>query len=149
MLRLLADSSLLLAVILFVSGGRGAWAQEPFEGWHLEPAVGQAHLVLVARVARISGVTVVEGAKTDLAIREYRFQPVRLLKGIFQRDELSMTAGDLGIPADGPAPVNEGEFRLLILIQPRGPNTYGCVSAPGSRTFDERVPLLSGPDDPL
>jgi hypothetical protein len=66
--------------------------------------VGQAHLVMVARVASISRVTVVEGAKTDVTLREYRFQPVRLLKGIFQRAELSMTASDLGCAADdGPA----------------------------------------------
>lgn len=142
-----------LLVLALMGVGRAALAAESldeFEGWHLEPAVGQAHLVMVARVAGISRVTVVEGAKTDVAIREYRFQPVRVLKGIFQRDELSMTADDLGISADGPPPLQEGEFRVLILIQPRGIRSYGCVSAaPGARTFDERVPLVKSPDDSL
>src|SRR5207302_5437981 len=94
-----------------------AWAQEKFEGWNLELGVEQAHLVMVARVASIGRLTVVEGAKTDVVLREYRFQPVRRLKGIFQRDQLSMTAGDLGSPADDGAlapPLKEGEFRLLI-----------------------------------
>lgn len=132
---------------------RGAAAQEEFEGWHLEPAVGQAHLVMVARVASIGRLTVVEGAKTDVTLREYRFQPVRVLKGLFQRDQLSMTASDLGCSAveGAQAPtLQDGEFRLLILIQPQGFGSYGCVSAAkGATTFNERVPLLAGPDDPL
>jgi HEAT repeat protein len=141
------------AVVVAVAlTGRGASAQEGFEGWNLEPGVGQAHLVMVARVASISQVTVVEGAKTDMALREYRFQPIRRLKGIFQRDQLSMTASDLGCPPDDAAlapPLKEGEFRLLILAQQQGKN-IGCVSAaPGASTFGERVPLLKGPDDPL
>src|SRR5688572_5262783 len=70
---------------------------EDFEDWNLEPGLGQAHLVMVARVESISQVTIVEGAKTDVPLREFRFQPVKRLKGIFQRDELSMTASDLGI----------------------------------------------------
>jgi len=139
------------AVVAVALTCRGASAQEGFEGWHLEPGVGQAHLVMVVRVASISKLTVVEGAKTDVALREYRFQPIRRLKGIFQRDQLSMTAADLGCPAEDGAlacPLKEGEFRLLILAQQQG-RSYGCVSAPGATTFGERVPLLAGPDDPL
>jgi len=136
----------------------GASAAEDFKDWNLEPGVGQAHLVMVARVASISGLTVVEGAKTDVTLREYRFQPIRRLKGIFQRDQLSMTASDLGIPAEDAStapPLKEGEFRLLILAQRQGgfpgqQGFLGCVSAaPGATKFEERVPLLNGPDDPL
>lgn len=141
-----------LAAIVLALSYRGVSAQEDFEGWNLEPGVRQAHLVMVARVASISRVTVVEGAKTDVALREYRFQPIRRLKGVFQRDQLSMTAADLGCPAsDGDlAPsLKEGEFRLLILAQPRL-GILGCVSAaPGATTFDQRVPRVTGPDDPL
>ncbi|HEV3342292.1 MAG TPA: hypothetical protein VG125_18125, partial [Pirellulales bacterium] len=146
--------SLLCAAVVMVVGlaSCGAADDQTFEGWHLEPGLGQAHLVMVARVASIGRLTVVEGAKTEVALREYRFQPVRRLKGIFQRDELSMTASDLGCGADdGPSapPLKEGEFRLLILAQQQG-RTLGCVSAaPGATTFEERVPLVTGPDDPL
>jgi HEAT repeat protein len=146
-----------LAVVLM---GRGASAQqtkESFEGWNLEPGVGQAHLVMVAKLVSIGRVTVVEGAKTDVVLREYRFQPVKRLKGIFGRDQLSMTSADLGLPAEdasSASPLKEGEFRLLILAQQRGAafgsETFGCVSAtPGATTFEERVPLVTGPDDPL
>src|SRR5438132_4143329 len=142
----------LVVIAAVASPCRGASAQEGFEGWNLEPGVAQAHLVMVARVASISRLTIVEGAKTDVALREYRFQPIRRLKGIFQRDQLSMTAADLGCPAEDPAracPLQEGEFRLLILTQQQG-RSYGCVSAaPGATTFAERVPLLTGPEDPL
>lgn len=144
----------LLAAVLVVMGltCRGASAQVGFEGWHLEPGVGQAHLVMVVRVASIGQLTVVEGAKTDISLREYRFQPVRRLKGIFQREQLSMTAADLGCPAGDETaapPLKEGEFRLLILAQQQG-RFLGCVSAAGgAMTFAERVPLLTGLDDPL
>jgi len=143
----------LVCLIVFLPlAARGASAAEDYEGWNLEPGVGQAHLVMVARVASISRLTIVEGAKTDVALREYRFQPVRRLKGIFQRDQLSMTAADLGVTSEDGSlalPLKEGEFRLLILAQQQGAS-YGCVSAaPGATTFDQRVPLVSGPDDPL
>src|SRR5688500_2568073 len=151
--------SVVLLMMLACRGASAQQAREEFEGWNLEPRVGQAHLVMVARVIRISRVTVVEGAKTELSLREYRFQPVRRLKGIFQRDELSMTGPDLGLgteDASAAPPLKEGEFRLLILTQQRGFTSfggipsYGCVSAaPGATTFGERVPLLTGPDDPL
>jgi HEAT repeat protein len=140
-----------VAVVALAMTGPAA-AAETFDGWNLEPSIGQAHLVMVARVASVSKVTIVEGAKTDIALREYRFQPIRKLKGIFQRDLLSMTSGDLGCPPEDATtapPLKEGEFRLLILVQQQG-LSYGCVSAsPGATTFEERVPLLKGPDDPL
>lgn len=142
-------TALAIAIAL---AGRSASAQVQFEGWNLEPGIGQAHLIMVARVVSISRLTVVEGAKTDVALREYRFQPVRRLKGIFPRDQLSMTAADLGCNAEDGSlapPLKEGEFRLLILAQQQG-RFLGCVSAaPGTMTFDERVPLVTGPDDPL
>lgn len=142
----------IVAIVAAMFDCRCASAEETFEGWNLEPGVEQAHLVMVARVASISRVTVVEGAKTETALREYRFQPVRILKGIFQRDQLSMTATDLGCPAEDPTlacPLKEGEFRLLILAQQQG-RSLGCVSAaPGATTFGERVPLLTSVNDPL
>jgi hypothetical protein len=151
-MRNLIHSSWAMVLTVAALSCGGASAQEGFEGWNLEPGVGQAHLIMVARVASISQLTVVEGAKTDVALREYRFQPIRKLKGIFQRDQLSMTAADLGLPAEDGAsapPLKEGEYRLLILAQAQG-RYAGCVSAaPGATTFDERVPSLTGPDDPL
>lgn len=152
----------LLKAVLFVASlfsFSGALAREEFEGWNLETSVARAHLVMVARVESISQVTFVEGAKTDIAMREFRFQPVEVLKGIFQRDQLSMTASDLGISPDDvrtDLPLKEGEYRLLILTQQQrsgtfgGIQSFGCVSAaPGANTFNERVPQVTELDDPL
>ena len=145
--------AVMLAIVMTAALTRGgSAAEESFEGWNLEPGVSRAHLVMVARVASVSRLTIVEGAKTDVALREYRFQPIRVLKGLFHRDQLSMTAADLGCPADEGTyapPLKEGEFRLLILAQQPG-RFLGCVSAaPGATSFGERVPLLTGADDPL
>lgn len=152
--------SFMVAVLLSASVAEISLAEgaaETFEGWNLEPSLQQAHLVMVARVTSVGKVTVVEGAKTDVTLRSFRFQPVRRLKGLFNRDELAMTASDLGIVAQdssAPSPLKEGEFRLLILSQQRGFEfgvpTFGCVSAaPGVTTFAQRLPLLTGPDDLL
>jgi hypothetical protein len=161
-LRSFAIPRVVIAAVLALAGaagGQSAAGQAGFEGWDLESGVAQAHLVMVARVVRISAVTVVEGAKTDLSLREYRFEPVRVLKGLFNRGELSMTASDLGCAmTEGPlAPsLKDDEYRLLILAQSRGfsfnggVQSYGCVTTSAqATTFDERVPLLTGPDDPL
>lgn len=148
-----------IGLIALLGISRGVWAQEDYQGWNLESSVNQAHLVMVARVVKITRVTVVEGAKTDVALREFRFQPMRKLKGLFQREELSMTASDLGISGESASstpPLKEGEFRLLILTQQQGGaalggiQSFGCVApASGATTFDQRVPLVTGPDDPL
>ena len=117
-----SPKSLLLLAIAFSCHVTSA--QGEFEGWNLEPGLNKAHLVMVARVTGISRVTIVEGAKTDVALREFRFQPVKRLKGIFPRDALSMRASDLGISANDAGlapPLKEGEFRLLILVQQQGP----------------------------
>jgi hypothetical protein len=144
-----------VAVLAIALACRGASAED-FDGWNLEPGVQKAQLIMVARVTRISRVTVVEGAKTDVALREFRFQPIRVLKGIFQRDELSMTASDLGLADASASPLKEGELRLLILVQQSepnpfgGPQAFGCVApVRGSTEFHERVPLLAEPDDAL
>jgi len=144
----------LLAVFLVLGlAGSALPAEDRFEGWDLEPSLRQAHLVMVVRVARVSKLTVIEGAKTDVPVREFRFHPVEVLKGIFQRDELAMTASDLGLSTEetlGAPPLEEGQFRLLILAQQQGLTSYGCVAAaPGAATFQQRVPRLADPADPL
>ncbi|MEX2168196.1 MAG: hypothetical protein WD851_02710 [Pirellulales bacterium] len=153
--NLLQSAKRVLLVLAVLLACRGASAQDDFEGWNLESSIDQAHLVMVARVESISKLRVVEGAKTDVTLREYRFQPIRILKGIFNRDQLSMTTSDLGCPPEDASttpPLREGEFRLLILAQQSGQpfGSMGCVSpSPGAMTFEQRVPLLTGPDDPL
>jgi hypothetical protein len=142
---------LLLALLIRAAGAAPAGAAEWYDGWQLEEGVSQANVILVARVASIGQSTVVQGAKTDTVLREYRFRPVSRLKGLFERDELSLSSTDmtsLQEYADAPPLVREGEYRLLMLIQQ--PEFTGCVGASqGMSTFSQRIPLLTGPDDPI
>ncbi len=123
------------------------WCQH----WSMESRVGQAQLVLVARVSNISAVNIVHGAKVNTTLREYRFQPVSILKGVFTRDELSMTDSDLGLPAPDPAaspPFRHGEHILLILTRTRG--SFGCVGLPrGINSPRQLIPRLVDNDDPI
>ena len=70
--RVLGSISFMIVAALLAPGTN---AEEEFSSWNLEPSVRQAHLVMIARVSRVSEVTFVEGAKTDIALREFRFQP--------------------------------------------------------------------------
>ncbi len=130
--------AIVCAVLLSCRFASAQVADEEFEGWHLEPGVGQAHLVMVARVASISQVTIVEGAKTDLALREYRFQPVRRLKGIFSRDQLSMTGADLGLTTEDATstPLKEGRISIADPgSTSRHPNVWLCSGSAGRHDF--------------
>jgi hypothetical protein len=85
--------------------------------------------------------------------REYRFQPVRLLKGVFTRDELPMTSSDLGLSeADGSQapPIQQGELRLLRLVR-TAQGGFSCTGAqPGAtQNPDQLLPRLVSVDDPI
>ncbi len=142
----------LVAASTVVGGfGFGVNAEEWFDGWRLEQRVSRSHLVLVAQVTNVSELTVVEGAKTNTGLREYRFQPVERIKGVFSRDELAMSSHDLGLgveDAGTPPPLSQGQYRLLFLVRSGfrgGCSTAGARDAP----FLQQVPLLTGPEDPL
>ena len=128
-------------------------AAEWFRNWEMEQRVGQSQLVLVVRVSNVSALTVVHGAKVSTTYREYRFQPVRRLKGVFTRDELPMSSSDLGLSeADGSQapPIQQGEFRLLLLVR-TAQGGFGCTGyQPGTTTnLDQLIPKLAGADDPI
>jgi HEAT repeat protein len=128
-------------------------AAEWFRNWEMEQRVGQSQLILVVRVSNVSALTVVHGAKVSTTYREYRFQPVRRLKGVFTRDELPMTSSDLGLPeADGSQvpPIQQGELRLLLLMR----TADGGFTCPGAQPNvaqnpDQLVPKLRAMDDPI
>lgn len=128
-----------------------SYAKEWFADWTMEDRVASSQLILVARASNVSSMTIVYGGKASTTIREYRFQPVRRLKGVFGRDELALTSSDLGLPeGDGstPPPLQQGELCLLLLA--RTAEGFSCVSAPqGVSSVRQQVPRLSGPDDPV
>lgn len=130
-----------------------------YADWSVQQAVNDAQLILVAKVTHVGQLKVVEGAKTDKYFREFRFQPIRQLKGVYSRGELVMSASDLGCASSTGAAANdlrEGQLRILMLSQSNpaafglgGLPSFGCVTAPNSKNFRQSVPLLSGEDDPI
>jgi len=130
-----------------------------YAGWSVQKAVNDSQLVLVAKVTHVGKVKVVEGAKTDKYFREFRFQPIEQIKGIYSRGELVMSASDLGCSSSTGAAANdirEGQLRILMLSQSNplsfglgDVRSFGCVSAPNSKNFRQSVPLLTGKDDPI
>jgi hypothetical protein len=63
----------------------------------LEFALQRADLVVVARLAAVTESKVVQGGRNVLVTEQFRFEPVRIIKGIFPRDTLLMTGNDLGV----------------------------------------------------
>lgn len=130
---------------------------DPFKDWHrdwkVKQGVAKAQVIMVARVTHVGKVKVVEGAKTNQYFREFRFQPLEVIKGVYSRAELTMSDRDLGCgSATGfdAADVREGQVRLLLLTQ-SSPllTTFGCASVSSTQNFRQAVPLVSGPDDPI
>jgi hypothetical protein len=113
----------------------------------LEDAIARAELVIAVRLVDVSESKVVHGGKQVEVTAQYRFEPVRTLKGIYARDALLLTDRDLGIYRYGAGPdkVERGQVFLLLLGR-NGPGYFNCNQA-GS--LDLSIPRLSGQDDPL
>ncbi len=113
----------------------------------LEDGIARAELVVAVRLLDVSESKIVRGGKQVDVTLQYRFEPVRTLKGIYARDVLLLTGQDLGIYqyGAGPARVERGQMFLLLLGR-SGPGYVNCNQA-GS--LDLSIPRLSGPDDPL
>lgn len=135
--------------LLFLAfGANASFARQGWlRGLDLEPALADATLVLVARVAEVSETKVVLGGKVEQSIEQIKFEPVSVLKGVFSRESLSLTSNDLGFNryGDGWPEIERGQFRLLILA--RTGRGYGLRF--GTSSFDQSVPPLRGADDPL
>ena len=113
----------------------------------LEDAIARAELVIAVRLLDVSETKIVRGGKQEEVTLQYRFEPVRTLKGIYARDVLLLTGQDLGIYRYGAGPdkVERGQVFLLLL----GRNGPGYVNCNQAGSLDLSIPRLSGPDDPL
>ena len=118
--------------------------EEWFRGLDLESSVGNADLILVARVTEVSDAKTVYGGKAERTTQQVKFQPVRTLKGIFTRDELQLTLDDLG-GGDEPAGIEGGQVRLLVL----GRSGPGYTNVNRGANLDQSVPPLADEKDPF
>ena len=134
-------------LLLFLTGVASAFTREEwFRGLDLEPVLNEASLVLAAQVLDVSETKMVFGGKMETTLREYRFAPVLIMKGVYARDTLSMSSQDLGLLGFGEAsPIERGQFRLLMLGRSR--NGY-AIPRPDSR-LEHSIPPVSGTSDGL
>jgi HEAT repeat protein len=108
-----------------------------------EQAIGQASLIVIARVTAVSEQTYALGGKSFQVRRAYDFEPVSALKGLYARDALSLTSDDLG--GDSTWAPAVGELRLILL----GRSSVGYFNVYQQRTPEESLPGIASVDDPL
>ena len=113
----------------------------------LEDAIGRAELIVAVRLVDVSESKVVHGGKTEVITQQFKFEPVRTLKGIFARDSLLLTGQDLGIYQYGDAAdkLERGSLVLLLLGR-QGPGYFNCNP---SGSFEQSIPRLKALTDPL
>jgi HEAT repeat protein len=145
--RLVRHGAAVHLMVLLLAGALNSSARDEwFRALDLEPALGDASLVLVARVADVSETKIMMGGKSEGALVQFKFAPVLVLKGVFSRDSLSLTSQDLGIQGLGDsAAIEPGQIRLLML----GRTGQGYAVMRRSQHFEQDIPPLSGEADEL
>lgn len=137
-----------MVVLLLTFGHTKALAAaEWYRGLDLEGAVAHSDLIVVARVADVSETALVHGGKGEAIFRQFVFEPVRTLKGVFARKELSLTANDLGgwRYSGALGEIEKGQLRLLLLAR-TGP---GYANRNEAESLAHAAPVLSSETDPL
>ena len=115
----------------------------------LEPAIVQAELILAVRLVDVTETKIVHGGR-DLRITEqFRFEPIRVLKGIFAHESLLMTGEDLAIYrfAETTDRLVRGQL-MLVLLGRQGQNYFNCNCNSG-QTLAQSIPRLESKDEPL
>ncbi len=130
-----------------------AFAQQPpsreewYRGLELEEAAGSAELIVVARVEEVSEIRVVHGGKGESVTQQFRFKPLRVVKGVFARPELVLGSSDLGgyRLSSGLIQVKAGQTRLLFL----GRSDVGYRNSNERESLDYSLPPLAEENDPF
>ena len=115
----------------------------------LEPAVVQAELILAVRLVDVTETKIVHGGRDVRITEQFRFEPVRVLKGIFAHESLLMTGEDLGIYrfAESTDRLVRGQL-MLVLLGRQGQNYFNCNCNSG-QTLAQSIPRLDSKDEPL
>ena len=110
----------------------------------LEPAVTQAELILAVRLVDVTETKIVHGGRDVQVTEQYRFEPVRVLKGIFARESLLLdrsrpghlpVCGRVGTAASRPAHAGAAgpAGPELFQLQCCAPTLGSIDSAPGGQ----------------
>jgi HEAT repeat protein len=139
--------TILVCYAVFLAAHAALAREEWFRGLDLENALAQAELVMIARVTEVSETKIVFGGKGESTLQQFKFAPLRTLKGVFARDTLSLTSNDLGGFRFGEtiAQMERGQVRLLILSR----SSVGYANFNQLPSLDQSVPLLKDEHDPL
>ena len=115
----------------------------------LEQSVAQAELILAVRLVDVTDTKIVHGGQNVQITQQFRFEPVRVLKGIFVRETLLMTGQDLGVYrfAEGSDRLERGQL-MLVLLGRQGQSYFNC-NCNGVPTLGQSIPRLESKDDPL
>jgi hypothetical protein len=115
----------------------------------LEPAVVQAELILAVRLVDVTETKIVHGGRDVRITEQFRFEPIRVLKGIFAHESLLMTGEDLGIYrfAESTDRLVRGQL-MLVLLGRQGQNYFNCNCNSG-QTLAQSIPRLESKDEPL
>lgn len=121
--------------------------EEWYRGLELEEAAANAELILVVHVEEVSEIRIVSGGKGESATQQFRFKPLRVVKGVFARQELILGSSDLGYRFGGEMRnLKAGQTRLLFLG--RSDVGYRNVNE-RDNSLDHALPPLADENDPL
>jgi hypothetical protein len=137
-----------IVILLFaLCHARAAAAADWYRALDLERGIAQADLIVVARVADVKETAVVHGGKGEAVFQQFVFEPIRTLKGVFARNELSLTTNDLGgwRFSGSLNEIETGQLRLLLLTR-TGP---GYANHNEAESLAHSAPLLSSEGDSL
>ncbi|HLF12859.1 MAG TPA: hypothetical protein VJA26_16775, partial [Gammaproteobacteria bacterium] len=143
------------SLALFVAAS-SAYAQAPdpiepryewFRDLDIEAAVAQSELILITRIDEVKEIPLPVGGKGESVMLQIQFKPVRVLKGVFAREGLTLTSYDLGIAQSrtGLDRLKPGDMRLLFL----GRSRSGYQNRNVAPDVDRSLLLLRDEQDPM
>jgi len=136
-----------LSLILCSALAHGAPREEWFRNLSLENAVATSDLIIAAQVSDVAEIKVIRGGKGESGIFQYTFKPVRVLKGVFARNELTLGSDDLGLyRVDEMREIKRSAFILIFLG--RSDVGYRNANRVENRGIAHSMPPLRDADDP-
>ena len=139
---------LALWFLVFATLAHAAPREEWFRNLSFEKAVATSDLIIAAQVIDVTEIKLMHGGKGDSALFQYKFKPVRVLKGVFARDDLSLGSGDLGLyRADDMKQIKQGAFMLIFLG--RSDTGYCNANMIQNGAVRQSMPPLRDAGDPL
>ena len=138
-------------VVLVIAVTAIAQQAQPRDEWHrglrLEDPVREADLILAVQVEEVTEIKLMQGGKGESSMLQFRFKPLKTIKGVFARPELTLGSSDLGYRISSHLKfLKAGQKRLLFL----GRSNVGYQNCNESDdSLDHAFPPIAGEGDPL